>query len=119
AIPVIICSAKPIYCADTGSLNPNDTPITAKNVPAGVPDITSTITRRPEIAHALIKPASEQHNKKYLCGFLAVAFVFAKLFIFALFMNILYKHVPITRYSAEQILRKINWLKYHLLLCYD
>jgi hypothetical protein len=36
--------------------------MTAKNVPAGVPDITSTITSRPEIAHALIKPAREQYS---------------------------------------------------------
>jgi hypothetical protein len=48
---------KPIYCAETGSLNPNDIPMTAKKVPAGVPEIRSTITRRPEIAHALMKPA--------------------------------------------------------------
>jgi hypothetical protein len=27
-----------------------------------VPDITSTITSRPEMAHALIKPAREQYS---------------------------------------------------------
>ena len=53
---------KPIYCAETGSLNPNDIPITAKKVPAGVPEITSTITRRPEIAHAPMKPARVQYS---------------------------------------------------------
>jgi hypothetical protein len=39
---------KPMYCAKAGSLNPNDIPMTAKKVPAGVPEITSTITRRPD-----------------------------------------------------------------------
>jgi hypothetical protein len=49
-----------MYCADPGSLNPSDIPITAKKVPGEVPDMMSTKIRRPEIAHALIKPASEQ-----------------------------------------------------------
>ena len=62
AVPVNTCNMKPMYCANAGSLNPNDIPMTAKNVPAGVPEITSTITRRPEVAHALIKPAREQYN---------------------------------------------------------
>jgi len=53
---------KPMYCAEAGSLNPNDIPITAKKVPAGVPETMSTKTRRPEIAHALMKPAKEQYN---------------------------------------------------------
>jgi hypothetical protein len=57
-----------------------DIPITAKNVPAGVPDIMSTITRRPEMAHALIKPAREQYNINRLREF-PVAFVFVKLSI--------------------------------------
>ena len=36
--------------------------MTAKKVPGWVPDMTSTITRRPEMAHALIKPAREQYS---------------------------------------------------------
>jgi hypothetical protein len=32
----------------------------SKNCSTGVPDITSTNTRSPEIAHALMKPAREQ-----------------------------------------------------------
>jgi hypothetical protein len=58
----------------------------AKNVPAGVPDIMSTITRRPEIAHALIKPAMEQYNIKCLLrGFaeVVVVVVFIKFSIFS------------------------------------
>jgi hypothetical protein len=74
-----MCSAKPMYYADAGSLNPNDTPITAKNVPARVPDIISTITRRPEIAHVLIKPASEQDSMN--CFLLALTFIFVNLSI--------------------------------------
>lgn len=58
--PVNTCNMKPMYCADPGSLNPSDIPITAKKVPGEVPDMMSTKIRRPEIAHALIKPASEQ-----------------------------------------------------------
>jgi hypothetical protein len=34
----------------------------------------STITRRPEIAHALIKPAREQYSIKCLRGFAVVVF---------------------------------------------
>jgi hypothetical protein len=37
-------------------------PITAKNVPGGLPDIRSTITSRPEIAQAEINPAREQYS---------------------------------------------------------
>jgi hypothetical protein len=55
----------PIYCAVNGSLNPNDIPMAAKKVPGGVPDIKSTITKRPEMAHALIKPAREQYSIKF------------------------------------------------------
>lgn len=64
AVPVNTCSTKPTYCAAAGSLNPNDIPMTAKKVPAGVPEMRSTVTRRPEMAHALIKPAIEQYSIK-------------------------------------------------------
>jgi hypothetical protein len=33
--------------------------MTAKKVPGGLPDMISTTTRRPEMAHALIKSARE------------------------------------------------------------
>jgi hypothetical protein len=74
AVPVITYSMKPIYCAAIGSLNPSDIPMTAKKVPTGLSDILSTITRRPEIAHALIKPAREQYSIKCLRGFAVVVF---------------------------------------------
>jgi hypothetical protein len=44
-------------------------PITAKKVPGGVPDMRSTITSRPEIAHAEINPANEQYNINNLVVF--------------------------------------------------
>lgn len=64
AVPVNTCNTKPTYCAVTGSLNPNDIPMTAKKVPAGVPEMMSTMTRSPEMAHAPIKPAIEQYGIK-------------------------------------------------------
>jgi hypothetical protein len=61
-VPVNICNPKPMYCAETGSLNPSDNPITAKKVPGGVSDALSTITKSPEIPHADINPASVQYT---------------------------------------------------------
>ena len=53
-----------IYYLQPFPLNPNDIPMTAKKVPAGVPEMMSTITRSPEMAHADIKPAIEQYGIK-------------------------------------------------------
>jgi hypothetical protein len=61
-VPVKICNAKPMYWAEIGSLNPNDSPITAKKVPGGMSDTVSTITKSPEIPHAEISPASVQYT---------------------------------------------------------
>ena len=51
---------KPNQCLSKRSLNPNDNPIVTKKSADGVPDSKSTITRRPDIAHADIIPASVQ-----------------------------------------------------------
>jgi hypothetical protein len=61
-VPVNKCKPNPTYCATAGSLNPNDIPITAKNVPGGVPETRSTMTRSPEMAHTAINPASVQYG---------------------------------------------------------
>ncbi|HKG31547.1 MAG TPA: hypothetical protein VKA91_09765 [Nitrososphaeraceae archaeon] len=50
--------------------------MTAKNVPQGVLDITSTTTRRPEMAHALIKPAREQWSINNLQWSLSLVIIF-------------------------------------------
>ncbi|MGB7635435.1 MAG: hypothetical protein WBL68_17085 [Nitrososphaeraceae archaeon] len=47
-VPVNKCKPNPTYCATAGSLKPTEIPITAKNVPGGVPETRSTTTICPE-----------------------------------------------------------------------
>jgi hypothetical protein len=43
-------------------MKPKEIPMTAKNVPGGVPEIMSTTTSSPEIAHTATNPASVQYG---------------------------------------------------------
>ncbi len=61
-VPVNKCRPNPTYCATVGSLKPKEIPMTAKNVPGGVPEIMSTTTSSPEIAHTATNPASVQYG---------------------------------------------------------
>ncbi len=61
-VPVNKCKPNPTYCATAGSLKPKEIPITAKNVPGGVPETRSTTTISPEMADTAINPASVQYG---------------------------------------------------------
>ncbi|MGA6989636.1 MAG: hypothetical protein WBL67_20155 [Nitrososphaeraceae archaeon] len=61
-VPVNKCKPNPTYCATAGSLKPTEIPITAKNVPGGVPETRSTTTISPEMADTAINPASVQYG---------------------------------------------------------
>jgi hypothetical protein len=61
-VPVNMRKPNPTYCATAGSLKPKEIPITAKNVPGGVPETRSTTTRGPEMANTAIDPANVQYG---------------------------------------------------------